>query len=94
MPIQISNNLSAKKQLHEEGIATIDNRLALQQDIRPLRILILNLMPLKEQTELQFLRLLGDSPLQLDVDFCHMTSHASKHIDNSYLEKITVYSMK
>ncbi|PNH22105.1 homoserine O-succinyltransferase [Megasphaera hutchinsoni] len=87
MPIQISNNLSAKKQLHEEGIATIDNRLALQQDIRPLRILILNLMPLKEQTELQFLRLLGDSPLQLDVDFCHMTSHASKHIDNSYLEK-------
>lgn len=87
MPIQISDGLAAKKQLHEEGIATIDNQTALQQDIRPLRILILNLMPLKEQTELQFLRLLGDSPLQLDVDFCHMTSHTGTHTDNSYLEK-------
>ena len=60
MPIKIADGLSAKEKLHEEGIFTIDKGLALHQDIRPLRILILNLMPLKKPTELQLLRLLGD----------------------------------
>ena len=64
MPIKIADGLSAKEKLHEEGIFTIDKGMALHQDIRPLRILILNLMPLKKPTELQLLRLLGDSPLQ------------------------------
>ena len=63
------DGLSAKEKLHEEGICTIDKGQALHQDIRPLHILILNLMPLKKPTELQLLRLLGDSPLQVEVDF-------------------------
>ena len=54
MPIKIADGLSAKEKLHEEGIFTIDKGLALHQDIRPLRILILNLMPLKKPTELSF----------------------------------------
>ena len=87
MPIKIADGLSAKEKLHEEGIFTIDKGLALHQDIRPLRILILNLMPLKKPTELQLLRLLGDSPLQVEVDFCHTDSHESTHTDPSYLEE-------
>lgn len=87
MPIKIMDGLSAKEKLHEEGICTIDKGQALHQDIRPLHILILNLMPLKKPTELQLLRLLGDSPLQVEVDFCHTTSHKSTHTDSSYLEK-------
>lgn len=81
MPIKIIDGLSAKEKLHEEGIATIDRRKALHQDIRPLRILILNLMPLKKITELQYLRLLGDSPLQVEVDFCHTATHVSSNTD-------------
>lgn len=65
MPIKIADGLAAKEKLHDEGIFTIDKGLALHQDIRPLHILILNLMPLKKPTELQLLRLLGDSPLQV-----------------------------
>lgn len=87
MPIKITDGLSAKELLHEEGIFTIDKDSALRQDIRPLRILILNLMPLKKPTELQLLRLLGDSPLQVEVDFCRTTSHESVHTDPSYLEQ-------
>ena len=87
MPIKITDGLSAKELLHEEGIFTIDKGSALHQDIRPLRILILNLMPLKKPTELQLLRLLGDSPLQVEVDFCRTTSHESVHTDPSYLEQ-------
>ena len=87
MPIKIDDGLSAKTKLQEEGIFTIDMGQALHQDIRPLRILILNLMPLKKPTELQLLRLLGDSPLQVEVDFCHTATHESAHTDPSYLEQ-------
>lgn len=87
MPIKIADGLSAKEKLHEEGIFTIDQGQALHQDIRPLHILILNLMPLKKPTELQLLRLLGDSPLQVEVDFCHTETHESTHTDASYLEE-------
>jgi homoserine O-succinyltransferase len=87
MPIKIDDGLSAKKKLQEEGIFTIDMGQALHQDIRPLRILILNLMPLKKPTELQLLRLLGDSPLQVEVDFCHTATHESTHTDPTYLEQ-------
>lgn len=62
MPIKIDSHLSAKEKLREENIITIDNDRAMTQDIRPLKILILNLMPLKKPTELQLLRLLGNSP--------------------------------
>lgn len=87
MPITIADGLSAQKQLNEEGISTIETARALHQDIRPLRILILNLMPLKKPTELQLLRLIGDSAIQVEVDFCHTASHESTHTDPSYLEK-------
>ena len=59
MPIKISDNLSAVDKLQQEGIVTIGQQRASKQDIRPLRVLILNLMPLKKPTELQLLRLLG-----------------------------------
>lgn len=87
MPIKIADGLAAKEKLHDEGIFTIDKGLALHQDIRPLHILILNLMPLKKPTELQLLRLLGDSPLQVEVDFCHTEMHQSTHTDASYLDE-------
>ena len=86
MPIKIASHLSAKAKLEEEEIVTIDSDRAATQDIRPLRILILNLMPLKKPTELQLLRLLGNSPLQLEVDFCRPVSRVGTHTDNSYLE--------
>ena len=87
MPIKIIDGLSAKEKLQQEGISTIDRGRAIHQDIRPLRILILNLMPLKKITELQYLRLLGDSPLQVEVDFCHTVTHVSANTDSSYLEE-------
>ena len=86
MPIKIDSHLSAKEKLREENIITIDNDRALTQDIRPLKILILNLMPLKKPTEVQLLRLLGNSPLQLEIDFCRPVSRVGTHTDNSYLE--------
>lgn len=86
MPIKIDKHLSAKEKLQAEGIITMDNDRAQTQDIRPLKILILNLMPLKKPTELQLLRLLGNSPIQLEIDFCRPVSRISSHTDNSYLE--------
>ena len=85
MPIKIAEGLTAINTLNEEGIVTITSHRAETQDIRPLKILILNLMPLKETTELQFLRLLGNSPLQIEVDFCHSITHTATHTDSSYL---------
>ena len=87
MPIKIADGLSAKAKLQEEGIYTIDQDRAMHQDIRPLRIAILNLMPLKKPTELQLLRLLGYTPLQVEVDFCHTVTHEATHTDASYLEQ-------
>ena len=67
MPIKIDGGLSAVNRLREEGIVTIGKDRAMTQDIRPLKILILNLMPLKKPTELQLLRLLGNSPIQIEI---------------------------
>lgn len=86
MPIKISDNLSAVDKLQQEGIVTIGQQRAAKQDIRPLRVLILNLMPLKKPTELQLLRLLGNSPLQIEIDFCRIVSRLTTHTDNSYLD--------
>ena len=66
MPIKIDGGLSAVNRLREEGIVTIGKDRAMTQDIRPLKILILNLMPLKKPTELQLLRLLGNPPINRD----------------------------
>ena len=83
MPIKIDGGLSAVNRLREEGIVTIGKDRAMTQDIRPLKILILNLMPLKKPTELQLLRLLGNSPIQIEIDFCRPVSRVSTHTDNS-----------
>lgn len=87
MPIKIIEGLPVRTKLQQEQVYTIEASRAITQDIRPLKILILNLMPLKETTELQLLRLLGNSPLQIDVEFLHMSSHQSKNTPTSYLQK-------
>ena len=68
MPIKVQSNLPAIKILETENIFVMPNEVALRQDIRPLKILILNLMPTKIATETQLLRLLGNSPLQVDIE--------------------------
>ena len=70
MPIKVQSNLPAIKVLESENIFVMPNEVALRQDIRPLKILILNLMPTKIETETQLLRLLGNSPCRLISSFC------------------------
>ncbi|MCD8020208.1 MAG: homoserine O-succinyltransferase [Clostridiales bacterium] len=86
MPIRIDANLPAKKILEDENIFVMDYERSMRQDIRPLRILIMNLMPTKEETELQLLRSLANTPLQVDVTFLTMASHTSKNTPISHLE--------
>lgn len=87
MPIKIQRDLPVKEILERENIFVMDETRALQQDIRPIQILILNLMPLKEETELQLLRSLSNTPLQIDVTFMTVTSHESKNTSKSHLNK-------
>lgn len=87
MPITVPNGLPAVQALEKENIFVMDRDRAVHQDIRPLQILILNLMPSKADTEMQLLRLLSNSPLQLDVEFLRMASHVSKHTPAEYLLK-------
>ncbi|MBP2258404.1 homoserine O-acetyltransferase MetA [Virgibacillus alimentarius] len=86
MPINISKELPAIEVLKEEKIFVMDEDRARTQDIRPLNIIILNLMPEKEKTELQLLRLLGNTPLQVNISFLRMTTHRSKNVDKSHLD--------
>ena len=79
MPIKIPNDLPAVKILNEENIFVMTETRAISQDIRPLKILLLNLMPKKIETETQLSRLLGNSPLQVDLEFIHTKSHKSKN---------------
>ena len=69
MPIKVQNDLPARAILESENIFVMDEKRALSQDIRPLQILILNLMPIKEDTETQLLRALSNTPLQVDCTF-------------------------
>ncbi len=78
MPINIPKGLPARKLLEQERIFVMDEERATTQDIRPLNIAILNLMPLKEKTELQLLRLLGNTPIQVNITFLHTATHVSK----------------
>lgn len=87
MPIKVADNLPAKDILNNESIFVMDESRAFHQDIRPLKILVLNLMPNKQQTEVQLLRLLSNSPLQVEVSFMHMVSHISKNTSKDYLDK-------
>ena len=90
MPIKIQNDLPAKAVLESENIFVMDEDRALSQDIRPLEILILNLMPVKEETETQLLRALSNSPLQVDCTFLMLSSHVSKNTSMSHLNKFYV----
>ena len=86
MPVNIPDNLPAIEILKEENIFVMNDLKAQEQDIRPLRILILNLMPLKIDTETDFIRLLSNSPLQLEISFLQMDSHASKNTAKEHLD--------
>ena len=87
MPIRVQNDLPAKEILEQENIFVMDDHRATHQDIRPIRIGLLNLMPLKEDTELQILRSLSNTPLQIDVVFINVSSHESKNTSTSHLNK-------
>jgi len=87
MPIKIQGDLPVKEILERENIFVMDEGRAVHQDIRPIQILILNLMPLKEETELQLLRSLSNSPLQVDVTFMAVESHEAKNTSLSHLNK-------
>lgn len=86
MPICISPDLPAYQTLAEENIFVMDNIRASHQDIRPLRVLILNLMPKKIETECQFLRLLSNTPIQVNIEFLQIASHVSKNTSKSHLD--------
>ncbi len=85
MPIKIPNQLPAQKILETENIFVMSEARAVSQDIRPLRILLLNLMPTKIDTETQFLRLLGNTPFQVEVDLLQTATHVAKNISPVYL---------
>ena len=91
MPIRIQNDLPARGLLEEENIFVMDENRALKQEIRPLKVGILNLMPLKEDTELQLLRSFSNTPLQVDVTFITMTNHESKNTSSSHINKFCHY---
>ena len=85
MPIKIPNDLPAVKTLSDENIFVMTEKRAITQDIRPLRILLLNLMPKKIETETQFSRLLGNTPLQVELELIHTKSHKSKNVAEEHL---------
>ena len=85
MPIKIPNNLPAANILENENIFVMNADRAYKQDIRPLKILILNLMPNKAVTETQLLRLLGNTPLQVEVDFIYTETYTPSHTSQDYL---------
>lgn len=85
MPIKIPNELPATKTLTDENIFVMTETRAMTQDIRPLQILLLNLMPTKIDTETQLARLLGNTPLQVELEFIHTKSHQSKNTPQEHL---------
>lgn len=85
MPIKIPNDLPAVKVLTDENIFVMTENRAISQDIRPLKILLLNLMPKKIETETQFSRLLGNTPLQVELELIHTKSHKSKNVAEEHL---------
>ena len=92
MPIKIQSELPACSILEKENIFVMTEKRASTQDIRPLKIAIVNLMPTKEVTETQLLRLLGNTPLQIEISLLGMENHQSKNTDDSYLDKFYIPS--
>ena len=87
MPIKVKNNLPAKMIMEQENIFMMDEVRANTQDIRPLEILVLNLMPLKEDTEVQLLRCLSNTPLQLKVTLLTTATYQGKNTSPSHLDE-------
>lgn len=87
MPIKIQSELPAKEILENENIFVMDENRAMHQDIRPLQVCILNIMPVKQDTELQLLRALSNTPLQVDVTFLNVKSHISVNTPANHLNK-------
>ena len=85
MPIKIDDRLPARESLEKENIFVMTETRANSQDIRPLRILILNLMPTKIATETQLLRVLSNSPLQVDIELLQTATHKSSHTDEEHM---------
>ena len=90
MPIKIQSDLPAKAELEEENIFVMDENRAISQNIRPLEIIVLNLMPIKQDTELQLLRALSNTPLQIECTFLMVSNHVSKNTSASHLNKFYV----
>lgn len=86
MPIKIDENLPARKSLQGENIFVMTNERATTQDIRPLKIIVLNLMPTKIETETQLLRVLSNSPIQVEVEFLQTASHTPTHISAQHMQ--------
>ena len=84
MPIKVQNNLPAKYILESENIFVMDENRAISQNIRPLKIVILNLMPLKEDTELDLLRVLSNFPIQTEISFMKVSTYKSTHSSSSH----------
>ncbi len=87
MPIKIQSDLPAKRILEDENIFVMDETRAMHQDIRPLKIAILNLMPVKEDTEVQLLRSLSNTPLQVDITFLTTGTYVGTHTPTSHLDQ-------
>ncbi len=90
MPIKVQKDLPARAILESENIFVMDEERALSQDIRPLEILILNLMPIKEDTETQLLRALSNTPLQVNCTFLMLSTHTSKNTSATHLNQFYV----
>lgn len=89
MPIKIPNSLPARATLEGENIFVMTEYRAIHQDIRPLKLLILNLMPTKIATETQLLRKFSNTPLQIQVELLQTVSHSAQNVDRSHLESFT-----
>lgn len=87
MPIRVQGDLPAKAVIEQENIFIMDEKRAITQDIRPLQIAILNLMPIKHDTEIQLMRALSNTPIQVDITFVCMETHVSKNTPASHLNK-------
>ena len=93
MPLNIPSNLPAVKELQKENIFVKDSESASTQDIRPLKIIVLNLMPLKITTETDLIRLLSNTPLQIELDFMRIKSHTSKNTPIEHLHFLYFFEL-
>ena len=87
MPIKVKQNLPARDILENENIFVMTENRAMTQDIRPLKVLVLNLMPTKIVTETQILRKLSNTPLQIEVEFLQTATYQSQHTDVSHMDE-------